>query len=491
MSTAPDHSPARLRWGVYLILIAVAVGQMTGRLMAVNSVDLTRVETNRVNERLRQERQRLTAEGLLGDELERGLLAAEGRLREELRLQRPFLSANDRSRWMTVRSLVEHGTYEIDAILEERTWDTIDKVRHVGRDGEMHYYSSKPPLLATMVAGLYWPIHRATGWTLGDRPYEIGRAILFGVNIVPLAVMFGILAWLAERFGVSDWDRIFMVAAATLGTFLNTFAIVLNNHVVAAVGASVALFALVRITSDGERGWKYFALAGAAAAFTAANELPAAAFLVGVGAILFIRAPRATLLAFAPAALVAVVAFFATNWIAHQDLRPPYMHPEWYDYLGSYWNNRQGIDIGEASRTTYALHVLVGHHGILSLTPMWLLSMAGMAYWLWSSERARWELAALAAVLTIICLVFYIAVQGQGNRNYGGTTSVFRWMLWLAPLWLLAILPAAERLARSSLGKVFAALLLALSAMSASYPTWNPWTHPWLHNFVQWSGWLE
>ena len=33
-------------------------------------------------------------------------------------------------------------------------------------------------------------------------------------------------------------------------------------------------------------------------------------------------------------------------------------------------------------------------------------------------------------------------------------------------------------------GRVFAAVLLALSVMSASYPTWNPWTHPWLYNFL-------
>ena len=99
----------------------------------------------------------------------------EARLRNELQLQRPFLSANDRSRWMTIRSLVEHGTYEIDAIVGQPTWDTIDMVQHRGRDGQLHLYSSKPPLLATMLAGEYWLIHRFSGATLRDHPYEIGR----------------------------------------------------------------------------------------------------------------------------------------------------------------------------------------------------------------------------------------------------------------------------------------------------------------------------
>jgi hypothetical protein len=42
------------------------------------------------------------------------------------RLQRPFLSANDRSRWLAVRALVERGTFAIDEIVIEPGWDTID-----------------------------------------------------------------------------------------------------------------------------------------------------------------------------------------------------------------------------------------------------------------------------------------------------------------------------------------------------------------------------
>jgi len=52
-------------------------------------------------------------------------------------------------------------------------------VQHRGADGELHLYSSKPPLLATILAGEYWLVHQATGWTLGENPYEVGRLILF------------------------------------------------------------------------------------------------------------------------------------------------------------------------------------------------------------------------------------------------------------------------------------------------------------------------
>ena len=150
---------------------------------------------------------------------------------------------------------------------------------------------------------------------------------------------------------------------------------------------------------------------------------------------------------------------------------------------------RQGIDIGEPTKAVYALHALVGHHGIFSLTPIWLLSVWGIGAWLFSADRSRRELAALIGLISVICLVFYIGMRPQEDRNYGGMTSGFRWMFWCAPLWLVAVLPAADRLSRSTAGMSFAALLLTLSVLSASYPTWNPWVHPWIYNWLSWTGW--
>ena len=75
------------------------------------------------------------------------------------------------------------------------------------------------------------------------------------------------------------------------------------------------------------------------------------------------------------------------------------------------------------------------------------------------------------------------------NRNYGGGTSGLRWMFWLAPLWLLTMLPMADILSRRRWTRALALVLLALSVLSASYPTWNPWSHPWLMNLTQNLNW--
>jgi hypothetical protein len=48
----------------------------------------------------------------------------------------------------------------------------------------------------------------------------------------------------------------------------------------------------------------------------------------------------------------------------------------------------------------------------------------------------------------------------------------------------LMLLPAWERIEHSRRGRAFALVLLALSCLSAAYPTWNPWTHPWIYNWL-------
>ena len=97
-------------------------------------------------------------------------------------------------------------------------------------------------------------------------------------------------------------------------------------------------------------------------------------------------------MALLPAVLVVAAGFFGTNWIAHHSFSPPYMHrggaDNWYNYtyerngrqVESYWKHPPGRRRGEPSPRVYALHVLVGHHGIFSLD----------AHLAAERRRARW-----------------------------------------------------------------------------------------------------
>ena len=508
----------QLRQTIYWLLIAIAVGNMAGRILAVNSVDLVRLEKYRINQRLNQTKVKLQKQGFSGDELEARLKSRREELETKLSLQRPFLSSNDRSRWATVRSLVELGTYEIDAIIAEPQWDTIDMVQHTGDDGEKHLYSSKPPLLATLMAGEYWLVKQFAGdKTLGTHPFILGRLMLLLTNI-PLAVLlFVCIAKIAERWGQTDFGRLFVMATATMGTLLSSFAVVLNNHLFGAASVAVALYAALRILDGQETKRWLYVLTGLTGAFAVTCELPALSLLGLFTLALFYHSPKATLLWFTPAVLLVAAAFFSTNYIAHGTFSPPYAHrhsqdPEnsWYCYTyikngverKSYWYNPKGIDQGEACQGVYAMNVLAGHHGIFSLTPVWLLSVFGAGMWLTkkrnrlpddaaNSSTNRWKFwfAASTLLLTLVCLVFFILLRPQHDRNYGGMTNGFRWMFWLIPLWLTVLLPVADAAENRRGLRWIAYISLACSVLSAAYATWNPWSQPWIVHLYELFGW--
>ncbi|MBR6435105.1 MAG: hypothetical protein IKS45_01225, partial [Thermoguttaceae bacterium] len=104
--------------------------------------------------------------GLSNAEIESKRIAFLEAAMPKLQTRRPTLSANDRSRWALIRALVEPdmrvpgAPYAIDKVIAQRGWDTIDMVKHDG-----HLYSSKPPLLPTLQAGIYWLVVHTTGMT--------------------------------------------------------------------------------------------------------------------------------------------------------------------------------------------------------------------------------------------------------------------------------------------------------------------------------------
>ncbi|HTI50822.1 MAG TPA: hypothetical protein VL475_07720 [Planctomycetaceae bacterium] len=394
----------------------------------------------------------------------------------------PLFSANDRSRWCTVWSLVERGTYEIDEIIRQPGWDTIDKVRY-----REHFYSSKPPHLSTLTAGLYWGLKRAAGLDLLAKTHETVHAILLVVNWLPWIVALALLAALVERFGRSDWSRLFVVVAAAFGTFLTTFLTTFNNHTVAATSVVFAIYPALGILLEGRRGWWRFALAGFWGAFAVCNELPACAFGAALFLMLVRKAPRETLAVFVPAALVPLGAFFYTNWLCTGGLMPFYASfgsaaNDYYKYvfegIPSYWMNPSAIDRGESSAALYFLHCTIGHHGIFSLSPIFLLTAAGWLTLRRNRSAPLVGVSLLGLVLTVWVLAFYL-LQTK-SYNYGGVTSGLRWSFWLIPLWLLGVVPVLDAWGHLRFVRIVSALALAVSVFSATFPHHNPWQQPWL-----------
>ena len=184
--------------------------------------------------------------------------------------------------------------------------------------------------------------------------------ILVTLNIVPLVVYLLLLAWLAERFGTTDWARYFIVAAGGFATMVTPFLITFNNHTIATAGVALLLVLVIRLVETAGNGAGWFALAGLTAGFTACNELPATAFAVGIGVYLLWRFPRRTLTLFVPAALVPVAVMLALNVLQFGDWQPAYAKfgGPWYTYEGSHWlpagQTKPGIDYAGRNGETKA-----------------------------------------------------------------------------------------------------------------------------------------
>ena len=405
---------------------------------------------------------------------------------------KPLQSANDRSRWCTVWSLVERGTFQIDEIRQRPGWDTIDLV-HV--DG--HFYSTKPPLLTVLVSGLTWCVQRTTGWTLTSQTQQVTFVVLLVVNILPFFV--SLLAWVAivEQITEKIWTRLFAVIIACFGTLITPFLMTLNNHTVAAASVMIALFALMRIldrSSDRVSSWPYI-LCGFAAAWTAVNELPAALLLVILAGVAYRRSTRHTLKAFLPAAAVPIVALVVTNIIATGSWKPFYADygTDKYrfviDGIPSYWMQPQGVDRNIDSPWIYFVHCMVGHHGLFSLTPIACFAVIG---WTMAIRlRAGFMKTALwvGAVTSAVVIAFYMT--RTQNYNYGGVSCALRWALWLTPLWLIAVVPVLDRCVGAWSLRAVANLLVAMSIYSAWQPIDNPWRQPWLFQWMQSAGWID
>lgn len=156
----------------------------------------------------------------------------------------------------------------------------------------------------------------------------------------------------------------------------------------------------------------------------------------------------------------------------------------WYDYevdgRKSYWlpGEAAGVDVGESSRTGYFFHLVIGHHGFYSLTPIFIFALFAMIRQLWEGDSFWRPLAKITLSLTAILLVFYVFRPLQ-DRNYGGVASGFRWMFWLIPLYSLFLIPGILKVKHSFFLMVLLLGAIAVSVYSSHYALLNPWQNPW------------
>ncbi len=338
---------------------------------------------------------------------------------------------NDASRWNTIFFMLEYGTMEwlpdwevewdggrgnpLDFYPEHvrnnaikvgdeyytvhdlRFWHiapfmSIDMIAVKGeKEGEYHYYSSKPPLLTLIYYGVTWTVQQAQAgvvWTsekirqieiIDDSPlsnepsesedaiaedepseddssieehiwtfktfdgaYYLMRTTVTVAQVLPFLFCVWLLAHEFRRMSDSLWVRNFCIACAALGTYLTPYLVPLTNHVPAACSVTVAIYAAIRIWYDNAQSLIWYILAGTFGALAFICEIPALSVLAVVMGAMLIRSPKRMLIGAVLPVVIILGAYFHTTHMVTGKYKPiPSQFeddPGIYRYPGSYWH---------------------------------------------------------------------------------------------------------------------------------------------------------
>jgi hypothetical protein len=380
-------------------------------------------------------------------------------------------NANTGSRYATIESLVDRGTFFID---RSRYVRTIDKYK-VGE----HYISSKPPALPAFGAGVYWVYQELTGKTIARHEGDVVRVVsLFtgGLCHLIFLIFFYRLCLLLIK-------RPLAVAVAMAGAcfaYLGVgYATHINNHSTAAALGVCGLYYACRIRRDPTPRVRHWLFAGGVLGLLPAVDLSGVAITGCVGLYLLTHDWRKTLLLFVPALLPGLLLHFALTYYISGSFKPFYLNQSLKNFSAFHFRRAGGIDGLREPKYIYAFNVLLGHHGLFSMTPLYVFGL----WELLRSIRYRRYLAEslVCAGVVLAFLAFYIF----RSRNYGGWCVGMRWLVPVMPLLLLYFGLWLDRVRLTR--PVWLAVLLAFSV--SCFHVQDALDSPF--QFSVWHNWLE
>lgn len=388
------------------------------------------------------------------------------------------VSGNPASRLATVESLVDYQTWSLDDSIYRRV--TVDKVR-IGP----HFYSSKPPTLPAIGAALYAGFQGLTGLTFAEDADIVVGFLRIVLQLLPL--LFGVVfvgRFLTSR-GATGWVWFWCLLAFVPGSFVFGYSASINNHSTAALFLmmATAIACVGKKQADVDPG--SWLCVGVLVSLGVVFDFGGALFALGLA--LFAVGGRGGLVRLgwlAVGAGIPLLIHFHLTANLSGSLEPLYRFSFIYNYPGSYWNSPGEFDALSEHGLLYAFHCLIGHHGLFTMTPVFLFSVPGGIALIRSREtRGEGMLIASVCVLTVTTYLLL------GPRNYGGMAMGMRWFMVLTPLlWLSAASYAIDNWHSRRVRVGFIVAVLA-SASHACYALTGPWDYSWWNRLWQLVGW--
>lgn len=365
------------------------------------------------------------------------------------------LSGNESSRLATVESLVEKGTFSIDASL----FKTEDKVFIGGK-----FYSDKPLLLPLFLSGIYKALNSAglnfrDNYNLllyimnfaGGGLFALLLFFLFHKAIMPLKLSFGMTSLLS--------------AALLFGTWLLSFSATLTNHVPAAF--FLFLFFLAFLKMEKSNTPQLLLFSGFISGILLNIELPAGLLAAATAAIflLLISGRKFKDISLLTGGFAIPLLFMlSVNYLAYASILPAYAVPGAYNFPGNiHSSGMAGLNKPEPF---YLFNILFGYRGIFSYMPALLFIIP---YIITFRKKMR-----LNTVFILVFIVSFITFYSLMTGDYGGWSYGFRFFIPIIPvLWFYICEWFAVNKSRT-LKFIFGFAIIwgIITSLAGSY---NPW----------------
>ena len=377
------------------------------------------------------------------------------------------------SRLATVYSLNKYGTWTIDRpegeapiVFERRTTDKVVV------DGRL--VSSKPPMLALLMATEAYILNKTVGWDLDD-PADLNKIVrvmtitLIGAAYVAAIMVFASVLRLLVFAPLTQTLLLFSLAYCTQ---LWGYATVINSHVPAASMVVVAVSLAVGVGTGRRKpdAWRLFTF-GVAAGLAPTLDMPAGIFVAFAGVWLLIKHPKQTLIwaglgAAIPLAIHCGIMYHVTGSIV-----PVQMRGDLYVSEASYWRSPGGIDALNEPKGVYLFHMTLGRCGLFSLYPILLVGVAATVRSLMRRPRLPYRNLILGGAAAFAIFTAYYVVN---TSNYGGEAYGFRGYIVAMPVLLLMGAPILATM-RVRWKWFFVGLMMGISFYSACQCTRSPW----------------
>ncbi len=377
-------------------------------------------------------------------------------------------SWNESSRLAAIESVVERGTWRIDA--SPYGHETGDKLLLDG-----HYYSDKPPLFAAIAAIPYVVLHYGLGATLAINGCQPGMLCVYYwltvlMDGIPAALMAALFYQLGQQYTHSVGWALALTGLLYFGTIVWPYSLIFNHHLPAAAVLFVSFYLLVGIKPR-----RFHLLAAGLLAGTAVMFDLTSAFLAFALLVMAWLDQRRDVSFFVGGALIPGLATLIFNYQITGGLLLPYFSGQGYEYPGSPFAGTLAGQHPPENGLLYAFRSLVGDHGLLGYCPLLILALIGLI----QVAKTRDHPLAIKGALILLGIIGHIIFVLLRTDNFGGDAYGNRFFIPFIPtLIFFTALMVPVRFAKPGGAWVavfggLAALVSVFSAYQGVRSTWH------------------